>query len=725
VGGHPPSETADFEQFHSVIYPRSTSETVLYTFDVGGRLVDEIQSKGDGSGSSDTLYWRYQLLYNDESSSFTGIHSKTGDGSLIVTDSNPFPWKFVKTIKVLARTSRDYYYYELYWSKVKYSSQPLLTIDWFPEVDRFGLVDHALKETANSFVCIQNHQSSYSSYSATYNFWLKFDSIPILGQVEYMQRGLFSCSLIPDGGLRFIYNSTTRDYPTYLQAEKWYMITIAGEYGGSTKFYVNGSEIGNTPDFGSYKFGADSLQQDLIIGGWDGAIDYAGFYDGQLTSPEILAIYEKENPKEVYHTVTQEAIVPAIAPENSTISAAGGTLSTELTLAYNVNWTASTNDSWISITSPTNGAGSTTVELSVDQNSTVYQRQGTVTIAGKTFTVDQSGLGAAVSDVDTVFGTDGGSVWVDVTTEGNALWQAVSQVSWLTVAIGESGSGAGSVYVVADPYNETSSSRIGAVIIAGHAVYFTQRGFELSVTPQVAQVGSNSGAGEFGVAAPIGAIWEAITTHSWISIVGETSGQGDGTVHYSVGANTTGASRTGRIIVAGQEYTITQLASLQMIAYTDGGGSVSGGGSYETSSTATLTATPDAGYVFSHWTGDAVGNDNPLDVIMDTSKTVKANFITQRLADLIAMDSKDRLELYNSDEMHDLALGNPVLEIDPVSRKMSVVLSLEQNQQLDANTWSNVLINAVDVTVEGGKVRVGITPQGDTAFYRLKGGTDE
>ena len=332
---------------------------------------------------------------------------------------------------------------------------------------------------------------------------------------------------------------------------------------------------------------------------------------------------------------------------------------------------------------------------------------------------------AGYLDDETVFGTDGGSAWVDVSTEGNAQWQAVSQVSWLTVAIGASGSGAGSVFIVADPYTQTSSSRIGGVLIAGEMVYFTQRGFELSVVPQVAQVGSNAGAGEFGVVAPIGAIWEAITTHPWITIMGGTSGQGNGTLRYSVAANTTGATRTGKIIVSGKEYTITQLASLLLTAYTDGGGTVAGGGSYETLANATVTATPASGYVFSHWTGDAVGSENPLSLSMDSSKTVKAHFLEVDIADSIALDSRERLGLYTPDQMEDLALGNPVLRRNPENGKMSLFMGVMQRQSLTEGDWTDMVINSAEVFIEGGKVRVDITPSGNAAFYRLKGDSKE
>jgi uncharacterized repeat protein (TIGR02543 family) len=55
-------------------------------------------------------------------------------------------------------------------------------------------------------------------------------------------------------------------------------------------------------------------------------------------------------------------------------------------------------------------------------------------------------------------------------------------------------------------------------------------------------------------------------------------------------------------------------------------GTVTGGGEYPPGSTAVLTATPDPGYVFTGWTGDASGTDNPLSVLMDSGKSIGATF---------------------------------------------------------------------------------------------------
>ena len=64
-----------------------------------------------------------------------------------------------------------------------------------------------------------------------------------------------------------------------------------------------------------------------------------------------------------------------------------------VTIGTGCAWTAMTTDSWISITSGSSGTGSGTVRFSVGLNLGA-SRTGTITIAGKVFTVNQSGLGS-------------------------------------------------------------------------------------------------------------------------------------------------------------------------------------------------------------------------------------------------------------------------------------------------------------------------------------------
>ncbi len=80
-------------------------------------------------------------------------------------------------------------------------------------------------------------------------------------------------------------------------------------------------------------------------------------------------------------------------------------------------------------------------------------------------------------------------------------------------------------------------------------------------------------------------------------------------------------------IASGFEHTValTSLAKVLTVSPVSHG-TITGGGTFAPGATATLTATPDAGYIFVSWTGSASGTTNPLQLLMDSDKTVGAAF---------------------------------------------------------------------------------------------------
>ena len=68
------------------------------------------------------------------------------------------------------------------------------------------------------------------------------------------------------------------------------------------------------------------------------------------------------------------------------------------------------------------------------------------------------------------------------------------------------------------------------------------------------------GAATVSVTTTTGCTWTASTSTTWITITSGASGSGNGTVGYSVAANT-GAARTGTITIAGQTFTVNQAAT--------------------------------------------------------------------------------------------------------------------------------------------------------------------
>jgi len=135
-------------------------------------------------------------------------------------------------------------------------------------------------------------------------------------------------------------------------------------------------------------------------------------------------------------------------------------------------------------------------------------------------------------------------------------WTAVSNVGWITITTGASGSGNGTVsYSVGA---NGGAARSGTMTIAGQTFTVTQSGgCSYSISPTSQAFTAAAGSGSVAVTAGAGCSWTAASNAGWITITTGASGSGNGTVTYSVAANG-GAARTGTMTIAGQTFTVTQ-----------------------------------------------------------------------------------------------------------------------------------------------------------------------
>jgi uncharacterized repeat protein (TIGR02543 family) len=114
------------------------------------------------------------------------------------------------------------------------------------------------------------------------------------------------------------------------------------------------------------------------------------------------------------------------------------------------------------------------------------------------------------------------------------------------------------------------------------------------------------------------------------SLQNNTRGYGDPYVSYSSSA---GGFRVARTHAEGAKHSATKISgkidtrNWNMDLYSSSLGSISGGGTYISTSTASLSATPFLGYLFDSWTGDMTGLVNPAEILMDSDKTVGAIFV--------------------------------------------------------------------------------------------------
>src|SRR5262249_50329389 len=80
-----------------------------------------------------------------------------------------------------------------------------------------------------------------------------------------------------------------------------------------------------------------------------------------------------------------------------------------------------------------------------------------------------------------------------------------------------------------------------------------------SIAPATASAPAAGGTASVTVTGAPGCAWAVTGTPGWITITSGGSGSGNGTIVYSVQANT-GGSRTATLTIAGQTFTVTQAA---------------------------------------------------------------------------------------------------------------------------------------------------------------------
>jgi hypothetical protein len=166
-----------------------------------------------------------------------------------------------------------------------------------------------------------------------------------------------------------------------------------------------------------------------------------------------------------------------LTPTTQTVGAAASTNnSITVTTGGACGWTAASNTSWITVTSGAAGTGAGSVKFSVAANTSTISRNGSLTVAGQTFNVTQSGVACSFTIAPTTqtVGADGGPSTASVTANGSTCqWTASTGTSWITITNGTSGTGSGTVsYAVAA--NTTQSSRSGSLTIAGQTLTVSQ-----------------------------------------------------------------------------------------------------------------------------------------------------------------------------------------------------------------------------------------------------------
>src|SRR6266851_2721642 len=131
-----------------------------------------------------------------------------------------------------------------------------------------------------------------------------------------------------------------------------------------------------------------------------------------------------------------------INPNSANISAQSQSGSLRLTGLAGCAWTASSNASWLQLTSAASGTGPATIEYSAQANTATTLRSGAISVAGLTFTVNQAGVCVyTLNPASLSFSSAGGNGTFTVNSGTGCAWTTTSSASWIRVTSGQTGTG--------------------------------------------------------------------------------------------------------------------------------------------------------------------------------------------------------------------------------------------------------------------------------------------
>ena len=282
------------------------------------------------------------------------------------------------------------------------------------------------------------------------------------------------------------------------------------------------------------------------------------------------------------HAVTQEGRTAppctySLSPANAEIGVEGADGTFNVTATGACAWAVVSNASWISIRSGASGTGSGTVTYRAERNPEIQGREGTITVADLAFRLRQGGDASrceyGVSPVDLQPCMAGGTLTATVTTQAGCPWTVSTNVPWLTMPGGESGTGSGTLTIAFT--DNHGPPRDGIVMVrwptptAGQNVRVAQAGCFYSVTQSSIGFTAAGGSGRFDViqfADPNSCggptqdrcVWTAESNVPWITITSPMPRSGDNPVTFAVAPNEASTARSGTITVRDKVVAVTQ-----------------------------------------------------------------------------------------------------------------------------------------------------------------------
>ena len=285
-------------------------------------------------------------------------------------------------------------------------------------------------------------------------------------------------------------------------------------------------------------------------------------------------------------TITQAGVGAVLDGYSADFSTEGGSGMFAVLADAQTDWKARSNVDWISVFD-TAGTGEVSVRYVVAPWNEVSTRSGTITAAGCTFTVNQTGrrmklvLPGATERVPPVADRDYQSHVIDIQVNALATteWDIGLEGSWISVVNGGGGQGGGNVAIAINE-NPSWLARSGRVRIGTEWLTINQSGrpsaaLDFAINPENTTASVRGANGLISVMATPDLPWIATSQANWLTVMPAfAEGAGNGNVVYTASPNPTMAARSGTIQVAAtpsaalaaKSHTVSQPAATAMVS---------------------------------------------------------------------------------------------------------------------------------------------------------------
>jgi uncharacterized protein (TIGR03437 family) len=232
--------------------------------------------------------------------------------------------------------------------------------------------------------------------------------------------------------------------------------------------------------------------------------------------------------------------------------------------ASDCSWTATSGNSWISVSSGSPAAGNGNVGYSVNSSTSYLPKSGTISVNGIAFTIAQDAYPCTYSfyPASQTVPVGGGNFPLGVTT--SCTWTASTAAKFIGLNAGFSGiTGDGTLAYTVAP-NTGNDPRTGTIEINDQAYAVNQSGNNCSfiVSPTSANFPAPGGQSQFVVETSAPCQWNVQNPATWVSLtIGGnpvTSASGTEFLVCNIAANDSPQSRTATLMLANQTVVITQ-----------------------------------------------------------------------------------------------------------------------------------------------------------------------